>query len=282
MSVDKNILNNLSDEEKEILILKGVWESIDSMLNYEIVSLHHNDPESEINFNSITHKKFFNIILVDFLSSKIFGIDKTCMQALQIICQNPQYNSDIISLQSATNNFKTWLDQYIKLDCGGAVRNFWFPTINQEICLKITHAEFIDICGNISKHNPFILDRKARTITEIFARSNVMIETNQALLLIGEFYEQFHDDLFSYHSGTIAEFLNNLRWSIYEYLQPLHRQSVQYFWDERYNRNAHRFIFPDNIDNTYVRDLFLRLMNNVESEPYMPKFEVTRYLKLRY
>lgn len=272
----KNILNDLKDEEKEILILKGVWESIDSMLNCEIVSLHHNDPDSVIRFKSTAHQKFFSIILVDFLRSKIFGIDKTCVQALQVISTNPQYNSDIMSLQNATNNFKTWLDQYIELDNDGEIRNFWFPTINQEICLKITRAEFIDICGNISKHNPLALDKKAKTITEIFARNNVTIEITQALLIIGEFYEQFHNDIFIYHISTIAEFLNNLRWSIFEYLQPLYKQSVQYYWDESLK------LYPANIENTYVRELFWNLMNDVRSEPYMPKFEVARYLKGRY
>jgi hypothetical protein len=278
----KNILNDLKDEEKEILILKGAWESIDSMLNYEVVSLHHKDPDSVISFKSSTHQKFFSILLVDFLRSKIFGIDKTCVQALQVISTNPQYNSDKMSLQNATNNFKAWLDQYIELDHDGEIRNFWFPTINQEICLKITRAEFIDICGNISKHNPLALDKKAETITEIFSRNNVTIEITQALLIIGEFYEQFNNDLLSYHSSTIAEFLNNLRWSIFEYLQPLYKQSVEYYWDESHKLNAYRYIYPAKIENTYVREVFWNLMNDVRSEPYMPKFEVTRYLKGRY
>lgn len=96
------------------------------------------------------------------------------------------------------------------------------------------------------------------------------------MLIIEEFCEQFHNDLFIYHISTIAEFLNNLRWSIFEYLQPLYKKSVQYYWDESLK------LYPANIENTYVRELFWNLMNDVRSEPYMPKFEVTRYLKGRY
>jgi hypothetical protein len=34
---------------------------------------------------------------------------------------------------------------------------------------------------------------------------------------LDDFYERFHKDILNYHSSTIAEFLNNIRWGIYEY-----------------------------------------------------------------
>jgi hypothetical protein len=279
-----NMLGNLNNAEKEILILKGVWESVDSMLNYQVVNLNHNDPNSHIGFNTSIHKKFFNIILVDFLSAKIFGIGKTCLDALKDVSENPQYNLEVTSLQNATRNFDKWLNQEIELKNkhDGETRDFWFPTINKAICLSITRKEFIEICGNISKHNPFVLNREAKRIAGIFSKSNVIIDAPQALLLIGEFYEQFHDDLFSYHCSTIAEFLNNLRWSIFEYLQPLYNKSVEWYWHEYFKHKAYRYNIPTDLTTPYAKDIFWNLMNDVSSKPYMPKFEVMRHLKGMY
>jgi hypothetical protein len=170
----------------------------------------------------------------------------------------------------------------IQLEHDGETRNFWFPTINKAIALKITRIEFIKICGNISKHNILGLSRQAKTIQEIFDKNNVPIELTEALLIMEEFYQQFHDDLLNYHASTIAEFLNNLRWAVYEYLQPLYEQSVECRWDERLKLNLPDYHYPDDIVNQYVREVFWNLMNDVRSEPYMPRFTVTRYLKMRY
>jgi hypothetical protein len=148
--------------------------------------------------------------------------------------------------------------------------------------LQIKRAEFIKICENISKHNMLGLDRQAKTIALIFKRNGVDIELTQALLLIEEFYEQFHGDIFACHSSIVAEFLNNLRWAIYEYLGPLYEQSVEWYCNERHRANIYRYRFPCGVTNSYVREVFWHLMDDVRSEPYMPKFEVTRYLKLRY
>jgi hypothetical protein len=279
-NMPKNL--NLNDAEKEILILKAVWEAINSMLNYEVLELNHKDPDSSIIFKTRTHQQYFNIMLLDFLNLKIFGVEKCCLESLQTVFNAPQFNSDISSLQKSTNDFTTWLNQNIELEHDGETRNFWFPTINQEIALKITRAEYIKICGNISKHNVLSLGRQAETIQRIFDKNNVTIEQTQALLIMGEFYEQFHDDLFTYHASNIAEFLNNLRWGVYEYLQPLYQQSVECYWDDRLKLNAYRYNYPDNITNHYVREIFLNLMNDVRSKPYMPRFVVTRYFKLRY
>jgi hypothetical protein len=60
----------------------------------------------------------------------------------------------------------------------------------------------------------------------------IFVKTHDALLIMEEFYNQFHNDLFNYHISTIVELLNNLRWAIYEYLQPIYSQSTEFFWKE--------------------------------------------------
>lgn len=276
-------LLNLTNSEKEILILQATWESIKSMLNYQVLDLHHKNPDSSIQFKGSIHAKYFNIILLDFLHSKIFEIGKNCIEALSFVIKKPQYDFNINLLQKAVIDFKTWLNQPIKLEHNGEARSFWFPSINQEISLKITRSEFIKICGNISKHNILGLDRQAGVIKRIFSKNKIKIHLTDALLIMDEFYDQFHDNLFNYHSSTIAEFLNNIQWGIYEYLQPLYQQSLKCYWDDDHNINKYRYDYPQTLRNLYVREIFWNLMNNIRSTPILPKeFVVTRYLKMRY
>jgi hypothetical protein len=273
---------DLTSEEKEILALKATWEAVNTMVNYEVLSLSHKDPESEIRFNTPTHAKYFNIMLLDFLHSRIFGLNKNCMQSLQDVLRTSAFNEDISSLTDVVGAFNDWLEAGIELEHDGEARAFWFPSVEQDIRLQIKRVEFIKICGNISKHNILGLDRQAKTMGRILKRNEVDIELTQALLIMEEFYEQFHRNILMYHSSVIAEFWNNLLWAIYEYLRPLYMQSVEWYWDEPHRLRAYRYDFPDKITNSYVRQIFWGLMNDVRSEPYMPRFAVTRYLKMRY
>ena len=58
----------LTDIEEEIILLKAIWELINSMVNFEMLDIYGHDPDSNILFRTVTHQRFFNIILVDFLS----------------------------------------------------------------------------------------------------------------------------------------------------------------------------------------------------------------------
>jgi len=62
--------------EREVIFLKAVKELIDEMVNFEIGEVIGSDPHSQFQFRTMTHQKYFNIILVDFLScsdKKVLG-----------------------------------------------------------------------------------------------------------------------------------------------------------------------------------------------------------------
>lgn len=269
-------------EEKEVFALKASLWAINEMVNNALMTINYNDPDSSIMFQTSLDQRYFNIILLDFLNAKIFGIEKTCVEALDVILSEPRFSSEVSFLSTTLKEFKDWLSADIMLEHDGETRTFWFPTINKDIALKIKREEFIKICGNISKHNPLGLDRQAKTIVGIFQRNNLEISLSEALLIMNEFYEQFHDDLLNYHSSTIAEFLNNLRWGIYEYIKPLYNRSVEFYWNDALKVRSYRYHYPETIINLYAREVFWDLMNDVRSEPYIKKFTVTRYLKMRY
>ena len=82
------------------------------------------------------------------------------------------------------------------------------------------------MCGDISKHNVLRSVGVAEELQQTLVASGVSVELEDAMLALGDFYERFHMDILNYHSSTIAEFLNNIRWGIYEYLQPEFRRSI--------------------------------------------------------
>ena len=119
-----------------------------------------------------------------------------------------------------------------------------------------------------------------RELIDIFKRNEITLKNENALLILDEFYEWFHKDIFTYHSSAIAEFLNNIRWGIYEYLQPEFQQSIVFENDEHLRR--YHYTYPNDVNNSFAKSCYWDLMNEVRSEPYMNKFQVTRYLKMRY
>lgn len=266
-----------TNTEKEVIFLKAIKELIDSMVNYEVLSLLGEDPHSEIRFQSMTHQKYFNIILVDFLScsdKKVLGEQQSYLSAIRTICKSPNFDKDnsITNLTISAQEFTDWLEQEAQV-------KIWLPSINLDTTLSIKRVEFIKICGNISKHNFSRLSGVADELIKIFKRNGIDVGLEDALLVLDDFYERFHSDILNYHGSTLAEFLNHIRWGIYEYLQPEFQQSIVYEGGEppRYH-----YSYPKEINNNFARNCYWDLMNEIRSKPYMKKFQVTRYLKLRY
>ena len=249
------------------------------MVNFEVVSLFGRDPDSSIQFNSVTHQKYFNIMLLDFLSnsdSRILGKAMSYLEALENISNSPNFNSDnsLDSLAFSTKEFVNWLDKEILAE------KIWLPSIDLETNLSIKRIEFIKICGNISKHNFSCLSGVVCSLVCIFRRNHIEFDQEKALLILDEFYEWFHSDIFNYHSSAIAEFLNNIRWDIFEYLGPEFQKSIVYENNEHPRR--YHYTYPKGVINHFAKTCYWDLMNDLRSAPYMRKFQVTRYLKMRY
>ena len=273
---DKQIkFNNV---EKEVIFLKAIKALIDSIVNNEVLDLFRADPHSEVHFKSMTHQKYFNIILLDLLScsdKKVLGEQQSYLGAIRSICQSPNFNKNnsIDELNISNNEFVNWLKQEVEV-------KIWLPSIDTEANLIIKRIEFIKISGNISKHNFSRLSGVAKKLIEIFKRNHIDISFEDALLILDECYETFHFDLINYHGSTISEFLNNIRWGIYHYLQPEFQQSIVYEGDE--HPWKYHYTYPEDINNDFAKNCYWDLMNEVRSKPYMKKFQVTRYLKMRY
>ncbi len=268
-----------NDTEREVIFLKAAKELIDEMVNFEIGYIIGSDPHSQFQFSSMTHQKYFNIILVDFLScsdKNVLGEQSTYLVALKSVCDSPifEQNNSIDNLKKHVNEFSEWLSMEIVAD------KLWLPSIDLKIDLSIKRVEFIKICGNISKHNFSRLSGVVRELKTIFKRNDITLDDDQALVIIEEFYQWFHVDIFSYHSSAIAEFLNNIGWGIYEYLQPEYQQSIVYESSDGVTK--HHYTYPDDIKTNFAKHCYRELMGDIKTKPYMKYFHVTKYLKMRY
>lgn len=273
-------LLHLTPLEQEIITLKAVIDMIGDIVNHEVMTIHFSDPDTSIMFKTMTHMAFFNIILVDLLSkpSRSFGSGKSYFDRLEEICVNPRMGStqDIRELAEAVSAFARWLSEEV------TVQNRWFPSLNLQIDLKITRKVFIGICGNIAKHNFTRLTLEADRLRRVLRDNGQAVFLDKCILALQDFRQQFYDDVFHYHSSTIAEFLNNIRWGIHSYAAPVRERCVEIRYDEKLRLNAYEYHYPVDVTSDLGKACYWNLMDEVIRQPYIRRFEVAKYLKMRY
>jgi len=267
----------LSDIEEEVVFLKAIKEIVDSVVNLETLTLHGTDRDTTVCFRTRTHQRFFNVVLVDFLSrtdKKAPVRQSSYLGALRAISEHPSFSvgDSIAELRNATCAFVDWLEQKIDVDV-------WLPSIDTQATIQISRFDFLKMCGDISKHNVLRSVGVAKELQQTLEASGTPVELEGAMLALADFYERFHTDILSYHSSTIAEFLNNIRWGIYEYLQAeLHRSIA---WEDG-DPPMYRFTYPEGVVHNFAKQCYWDLMNEVRDQPYVRRFQVTKWLKTRY
>jgi len=274
------VMLNLTPLEQEIITLKAVADMIGDMVNHEVMTIHFSDPDSSVMFRSMTHMAFFNIILVDLLSkpSGFFTSDRSYFDRLEHICANPLMGTvpEIRELTEAVCTFARWLAEEV------TVQNRWFPSMNLQIDLKITRKVFIGICGNIAKHNFTQLTRQAERLRRIFCDNGQDVSLDRCILALQDFRQQFYNDVFHYHSSTIAEFLNNIWWGIHSYTALVRESCTETRFDAKLHLSVHEYRSPRDVTSELGKVCFWELMNRAMQQPYIRRFTVTPYLKMRY
>ncbi|MCB9811043.1 MAG: hypothetical protein H6779_04550 [Candidatus Nomurabacteria bacterium] len=267
---------SLTSTEKEVIYLVAVIESIDSVVNNVIFELIGDDTQSQILFRDENAQRLFNIYLVDFLSTtdkhKHAPVPrKSYLKALHEITENPTFSNDMIkNLKLSVNSFKEWLDAEVSV-------KVYFPSINYDGEIRLSRSLFIKMCGNLSKHNILRSVGIAIDIMDVLEKEGVQITKEESMFVLNEFYEWFHDDILNYHGTTIVEFLNNIRWDIYEYLKTEHQGSIT--WD--YNSDPKRYAYniPPGIESDFGKKWYWSLMNKVKHPPHIRQFIATEFSK---
>jgi hypothetical protein len=266
-----------SEKEREVIALRAVSELISSIVNFEVLSIFGKDPHSEARFPSATHQKYFNIVLVDFLSridENIAPPGGSYIDALKSICAAPQFEShrSIDHLRVAVTQLDSWLEERIYVET-------WMPSIDLQVDLSVTRSLVLRIGGNVSKHNFLRLGGTARELQRVLEESGTTVNIDQALLALSDVYDRFHRDILNYHSSTIAELLNNVRWGIHDYLLPEFHRS---FTPDSEDRIQYRYVVPDDIQSGLAIDCYWGAMNDVRAGPFVRRFTATEWLKKRY
>ena len=261
--------------EQEVVRLWVACGSLDSMVNHSLLKLVGEDGAREVQFKTSTHQRLFNILLLDFLEKvdeDLTGQQGTCLELLDGVCGTALFNQEG-SVEFLTRPFRalrTWLDTEISVD----------PHLPEmHVAIKIRRSESLCICGNISKHNRARLTRTAVRLVNILGRNGFCIDSVKALHLLDDFYERFHNDIFTYHSTVITELLNNVRWGIHDYL---HLEYVDAKRQDRTDPIRYSYRFPEDLVDDFARSCYWDLMNSVRRGPYLERFIANSLFKQRY
>lgn len=265
--------------EREVKFLKAINELIDSIVNTAVLEIYGDLYDATVVCRSSTHQKFFGIILLDFISNtrqeSPVGVCPTYPDALRSIIENPHFDDEeesITLLRDSTYKFWDWL-----YNGESILEKIYLKTISRDVRINIAPNELIYIYGNISKHS-------FPRLTGVVNKLKSLLTIDEKLsknyyLILDDFYERFDEDIFNYYVGTIAEYLNNIRWGIHRYLLSEYQRS--YEWSNR-DSLQYNYSTPEGIDDEFAKACYWNLMNQIRRKPILQQFRVTDSLKKKY
>jgi hypothetical protein len=284
----------MNDTEREAIILNSAWEMIDGMVNWAVfVKTERTDP-SNLMFQTSAHARLFVILLGDFLSevrafkgepiplglkpapSNARPSDLTFLFHLRQVCADPKLGGDPTGLSAAAEAFATWLEGEF------TATGVNLPTIDVVADLRVSRFRYIKMCGDMAKHNLARLATNVRHLRRLLEQAGHPVSEEQAYLGVETFFEWFHQDIFVYHSSQIGEFLNNIRWAIYDYLQPEFRRSWHVPPRSRPDFPTYGYHVPSVITEPVAIAMYWDAMNRSRSRPYVQRFVIPNYMKERY
>ena len=227
----------MNDFEREAIILNSAWQMIDGMVNWAMFVKHDLTEPTNLMFKTHQHSQLFIILLGDFLSdirpfrgepiplglkpapSNARASDLTFLFHLRQVCTDPKLGTDTTALSAAIESFGDWLEGEF------TAPSVNLPDIDVVADLRVQRYRYIKICGDIAKHSLARLATNVGHLGKLLEAAGHRVSEQKASLAVENFFEWFHNDIFNYHSSQIAEFLNNIRWAIYDYLQPEFQRS---------------------------------------------------------
>lgn len=280
--------------EREAIILNSAWGMIDDMVNWAMFVKPNNARPTNLMFKTRQHSRLFIILLGDFLSQirafksepVPFGLkeapsnarpsDLTFIFHLRQVCEDPRLGEDATKLSECIEAFADWLED------DDSVSGVNLPDIDVVTDLRVERFRYIKICGDIAKHNLARLSTNVRHLRKLLKTAGHAVSEQDAYLAIDNFFEWFAEDIFIYHSSQIAEFLNNIRWAIFEYLQPEYRRSWYLTDNATPDLAIYGYHIPDEITETVARAMYWDVMNRVRAKPYIKPFVISDAFKQRY
>lgn len=282
----------LNTLEREAIILNSAYEMINDMVNWALFAKQDGAEHAPRMFNNRQDRRLFVVLLGDFLSqvraykgepaplgllahpSDARSSDLTFLFHLRQVFADPQFGERADELKAAVEDFATWLET-----------EFIAPRVNLSSIgvvadLRISRYRYLKMCGDIAKHNLSRLAGNVKHLRSLLEASGNPVSEQDGYLAIANFFEWFHDDILICHAGALAEFLNNIRWAIFEYLRPEYLRS--WHRPEGMPEPFYGFRIPENCTEPVARSMYWDLMNNVRAKPWMPRFTSDPAMKSLY
>lgn len=141
--------------------------------------------------------------------------------------------------------------------------------------MPVARYRYLKICGDIAKHNLARLETNVAHIRKLLKDSGHEVSEQDAYLAVDDFFEWFHSHIFMYQSSVIGEFLNNIRWAIYDYLQPEFRRAFHYTGELVTALRMYSFHVPSDIRQPVAHAMYWDLMNRSRTQPYVHRFVIS-------
>ncbi|MBA8904175.1 hypothetical protein [Phyllobacterium sp. P30BS-XVII] len=284
----------MNDIEREAIILEAAWAMIDDMVNWAMFVKTDKRETSNLMFLTHQHARLFIIILGDFLSEiKSFkgssiplGLtpappntgpaNLTFLYHLRQVCVSPKLGTEIGGLRAAVEVFASWLEGVFtaeKVNLG---------SIDVVVDITVPRYRYVKMCGDIAKHNLARLDTNVNHLRKLLDQAGQSIDEHDGYLAINDFFDWFFSDIFICHASQIAEFLNNIRWEIYNYLSHEFRRSWHLKEGATELFPMYGYKVPSEINDPIARAMYWNVMNRSRSEPYVHRFKIHDYAKTRY
>jgi hypothetical protein len=284
----------MNDTEREAIILNSAWKMIDDMVNWGMFVKTDRLEFSNLMFETGQHARLFVILLGDFLSDvRAFKGDPiplglkrapshtrpsnlTFLFHLRQVCDDPKLGSDGLLLSAAIETFASWLEGEF------VTKGVNLASIDVVTDLRVSRYRYIKMCGDIAKHNLARLATNMRHLRALLADAGNPVSEQQAYLAVEDFFEWFHTYIFIYHASQIAEFLNNMRWAIYDYLQPEFQRSWHMSDKSTELFPIYGYHVPPEITEPVAVAMYWEIMNRSRRRPFVQRFVIHTYAKGEY
>lgn len=263
--------------EREIAGLCICTEAIDEIVNQGLLEVKGSSSSDgkTIYFHTQIHQELFLIRLLDFVKeagdARLTGIKGSCLQILQTIsdqsCSNE--NDNIKELKSYVSALVGFINQQITI-------KLWLSNIDLDATINVHRIDLLTISGNHCKHNLSRLTGISKKIESILETNGYTIEPQKIPLALENFRDHLQDDYFIYYGSFLSEILNNIRWSIQNYLNPVFYKAYK-----QKENGLYSYEYPLQIETDISKEWFWRLMNNIRKGPNLKPFKVHNSLKNR-
>lgn len=264
--------------ETEAIGLCICVEALGDMANHAVLKLRDVSAypgEAEVLFHDRAQLDLFLIRLLDFAkesgSKQLTGIEGSCLAVLKEACATKSFDvgGSISDLQNSIQALEYWLSQETSI-------TLWLPTLNINATLNVSRLKLLIITGNHSKHNLSRLTGISKEVAKMLKEHGYSVPEEQIPLALDDFKEHLAENYFVYYSTWLAELLNNVRWGIQAYLNPMFARSYR-AGPEQSPANISEY--PGDIQQDIPKQWFSRLMDNIRTRPYLKRFIGARYLK---